>query len=81
MVNLRQGPPVPELEGDFLVKVANSRKGYRTAFEKLLGDQSFREALGRDAFRHAQEQWSPGKTEAVYVDVYRRYSKSPGAAY
>jgi glycosyltransferase involved in cell wall biosynthesis len=72
VVNRRMGPQVPELDGNFIMKVENSPENYRSAFEKLISDHAFRESLGRQAYTHAQEKWAPEKTERAYVDIYER---------
>lgn len=72
VINRRRGEPVPELEEDFICLVKNTPEGYYNAFEKLLKDHVFREQLGRTAYAHAQEFWSPKKTETAYVEIYRQ---------
>ena len=72
VINKRQGDPVPELKDDFVCLVKNTPEGYYNAFEKLLQDHTFREQLGRTAYAHAQEFWSPEKTEAAYVKIYQQ---------
>ncbi len=71
VLNRRQGEPVPELQGDFLLLVDNTPEGYYQALERLLTDDRFREELGRRAYSHAQARWSPAVTEAKYVEIYR----------
>jgi glycosyltransferase involved in cell wall biosynthesis len=74
VINRRKGPAVPELEeGDFVLKVDNTVEDYRNALDQLLTDGAARAALGRRAFAHARAQWAPEKTEAKYVEIYRRF--------
>ena len=73
IINQRIGKPVPELQGDFVLLVENSKEGYYRAIKKLIEDDAFREQLGRKAYNHAKERWSPAKTEAKYVEIYKRY--------
>jgi glycosyltransferase involved in cell wall biosynthesis len=70
VVNRRIGQPVKEFEGDFMILVENSEDGYANALKKLISDDTFRADLGRRAYMHAQENWSPVKTEANYVRIY-----------
>ncbi|MBP7711996.1 MAG: glycosyltransferase [Gammaproteobacteria bacterium] len=73
VINRRIGPPVPELHGvDFVRMVDNTADAYLEAIGGLLRDDADREALGRRAYAHAQAHWSPARTEAVYVEVYRQ---------
>jgi glycosyltransferase involved in cell wall biosynthesis len=72
IINRRKGEPVPELEGDFVLKVDNSEDAYHHALERLLADAAARAALGRRALAHAREFWAPEKTEAKYVEIYRK---------
>jgi glycosyltransferase involved in cell wall biosynthesis len=73
VINRRTGEPVPELEGDFVMKVNNTEAEYLTALEHLLRDHEARAALGRRAFAHAQAHWAPEITEAKYASIYRRF--------
>ncbi|RJR43071.1 MAG: glycosyltransferase [Deltaproteobacteria bacterium] len=72
VLNRRNGEPVPELQGDFLMLVDNTPEGYYEALQRLLTDDRFREELGRRAYAHAQARWSPAVTEAKYVEIYQR---------
>jgi glycosyltransferase involved in cell wall biosynthesis len=71
VLNRRCGAPVHELDGDFIYLVDNIPTGYATALTKLLENHTLREQFGRKAYSHAQALWSPTKTEAEYVEVYR----------
>ncbi len=72
IINRRIGEPVPELQGDFVVSVENTKEGYFQAVKKLIEDDTLREELGRKAYAYAQEHWAPEKTEAKYVEIYKR---------
>jgi len=73
VINQRKGEPVPELEGDFVMKVSNTEAEYLAALERLLRDHGARAALGRRAFAHAQAHWAPEITEAKYASIYRKF--------
>lgn len=73
IMNRRVGEQVPELEGDFVLKVENTEEAYYAALHNLLNDDAKREALGRRAFDHARAHWAPERTEEKYVNVYRRF--------
>lgn len=73
VINRRKGEPVPELEGDFVLKVENTEAAYLAAFEHLLANHEARAALGRSAFAHAQTHWAPEITEAKYAAIYRKF--------
>lgn len=72
VTNRRQGEPVPEFEGSFIHLVDNTVDGYHQILKKLIEDDQYREQVGRQAYAHAQMHWSPEKTEAHIVDIYRR---------
>jgi glycosyltransferase involved in cell wall biosynthesis len=72
VINRRLGEPVPELQGDHVLLVENSVRGYLEGLSRVLRDHEFREALGIRAYLHAQENWSPSKTEAKYVEIYEQ---------
>jgi len=73
IINQRHGAPVPELEGSNVVHfVENSDESYFAAFQYFGANKCARQALGRRAFEHAQENWSPAVTTAKYVDIYKR---------
>ena len=73
VINHRRGEAVPELEGDFVMKVENSPQGYLGAFQRLLSDDQFRAELGKRAFSHARAHWSPDVTEEKYAGIYRSF--------
>ena len=76
IINRRNGPPVPELEGDFVIKVNNTVGEYRDALQRLLSDDAERATLGRRALAQARKLWAPERTEAKYVEIYRRFMRS-----
>jgi glycosyltransferase involved in cell wall biosynthesis len=78
VINRRHGPAVPELEGDFVVKVENSEDGYYKALHRLLTNDADRSALGRRAYAHAQANWAPAITEARYASIYRGFLGQTG---
>ncbi len=74
VINRRRGEAVPEFgAADFVRMVDSSSDSYREAFIELLNDHGRREALGRTAYAHAQENWAPAKTEGVYAEIYRSF--------
>lgn len=79
IINRRRGDPVPELmDGDFVRMVDTTEADYRTAIAELLADDDARRALGERAYAHAQANWAPERTEAVYAGIYRRYLAEAG---
>lgn len=72
ILNRRNGEPVPELQGDFVMLVENTPAAYRAGLETLIDDDARRELLGRQGYARAQERWAPEKTEARYVELYRQ---------
>lgn len=79
IINRRLGKPVPELTDDICVLVTNSVESYRDALARLIADNDYRERLGRTAYVHAQENWSPAATEAKFATIYRQILASAGA--
>lgn len=73
VINRRIGEPVPELEGDFVLKVNNTADEYYMALHHLLSDDAAREGLGRRALAHAREHWAPEVTEAKFASIYRSF--------
>ncbi len=71
IVNIRNGPPVPELQTGIVKLVPNTVDGYRDAIAALLADHAAREALGRRAYEEAQSLYAPAATEAKVVGIYR----------
>ena len=68
----RIGAQAPEMQDDFMMLVENTKEGYLQALRTLIEDDCLRERLGRKAYAHARERWSPEKTEAKYVELYKR---------
>lgn len=73
VINKRIGAPVPELEGDFVLKVNNTEDEYHAALRHLLDDDAARSELGRRALAHARRHWAPEVTEAKYASIYRSF--------
>jgi len=73
IVNRRIGEPVPEFQGDFLRLVDNTTASYQSALAELITDDAARAALGLHAYAHAQAHWSPAKSEAKVVRIYRSF--------
>lgn len=71
VVSRRKGLAVPELVGDFILKVDNTEAAYAEVLTRLRGDAALRESVGRRAYDHAQENWAPEKTEAKFAKIYR----------
>ena len=81
VINRRRGDLVPELgDGDFVRMVDNSEDSYRAAIADLLADGAARESLGQRAYAHAQANWDPIKTEAIFADIYRSVLAQANAA-
>ncbi|MCU0842637.1 MAG: hypothetical protein MUC79_13090, partial [Thiobacillaceae bacterium] len=76
LLNRRHGEPVPELTEDICVLVPNTVESYLDALRRLTSDDDFRERLGRTAYAHAREHWSPERTEAKFAGIYRRVMES-----
>ena len=70
--NIRKGEQVHEFNKEFMCLVENTVDGYYNALRKMLTDHSYREQLGRNGYSHAHALWSPEKTEAAYVEIYRQ---------
>lgn len=79
VINRRKGLPVPELDGDFVVRVDNTEQGYLSAFHSLLGDNSLRASIGQRAYAHAQNNWGPRVTEAKFAGIYRSLIRKDAA--
>jgi len=71
VLNKRIGKPVPELNSEICVLVENTVDGYYAALNKLINNAEYRENLGRSAYKHAQEIWSPEITEGKFVSIYK----------
>lgn len=72
VINQRNGPQVPELQGGHVMLVENSAIGYADALLGLIGDEKRRKELGQRAYEYARNRWAPEVTEAKYAEVYRQ---------
>lgn len=79
ILNRRKGNPVSELNGDWVHLVDDNQDAYFKAIKFFIENNHERERLGRRAFEHSRKLYSPEKTEAVYIDVYRRLLESVNA--
>jgi glycosyltransferase involved in cell wall biosynthesis len=77
VINKRIGEPVPELEGDFVVKVNNTVGDYGDAFRRLISNNGFRETMGKKACAYAWDNWSPLKMEEKVVAIYNKLMRDP----
>lgn len=59
-----------ELEGDWLIRVDDSKDGYLEAGKRLM-IQKERELFGRRAYAHARANWAPEQMEAKVAQIYR----------
>jgi len=75
LLNRRKGEPVPELTEDICAFVDNTVEGYQEGLEKLISSETLRRKLGNQAFEHAKANWHPERTEAVFVETYRKILK------
>ena len=73
ITNQRNELQVSELQGDFIYLVINTVDGYYHALKNLLDNDILRESLGRSAFAHSRKHWSSEKTEAKYVEIYKKF--------
>jgi glycosyltransferase involved in cell wall biosynthesis len=71
IINRRPGEQVPELSDDICLMVENTAESYRAALQRLTAEDALRERLGRTACAHARAHWSPERSEAVFVEIYR----------
>lgn len=71
VVNRHYPMPTPELDGDWVMLVENTKEGYLNAFRKLLSDNDLRKSLGRRGYAYAWEHFAPDKMEQKVVDLYR----------
>lgn len=71
VMNARQGLPVPELQNGIVKLVANTVEDYGKAIRELLASEERRAALGRGAYRKAQEEYAPAVTERKVVGIYK----------
>ena len=71
VINARQGLPVPELQNGIVKLVANTVHDYGKAIREFLASEERRAALGRGAYRKAQEEYAPAVTERKVVGIYK----------
>jgi glycosyltransferase involved in cell wall biosynthesis len=77
VINRRNGSPVPELTNDIVHYVDNTEDDYHAALAAFARDEGKRAALGRRAYDQARRHWDPKLTTAKYVEIYRRFVRSP----
>lgn len=58
-----------ELEGEWLIRVDDSKDGYLKAMKRLM-NQEQRELFGRRAYAHARANWDPEHLEAKVAQLY-----------
>lgn len=73
IINRRTRRNVEELEGGIVTLVDHDVESYREAISKMIGDESLRRKQGEFGRKRALEKWAPEKTEARYVEIYRRF--------
>lgn len=71
VVNRRYPEPAPELDGEWVMLVENTKEGYLNALTKLLTNDAFRESLGQRGYDYAWKNFAPDKMEQKVVDLYR----------
>ena len=71
VINRRYPEPTPELNGDWVMLVENTKEGYLNAIKKLLADDALRESLGRRGYDYAWKHFAPPEMEQKVVDLYR----------
>lgn len=71
VINRRYPEPVPELDGDWVMLVENTKEGYLNALRRLLTDDDYRKSLGQRGYDYAWEHFAPDKMEQKVVDLYR----------
>ena len=74
IVNDCQSRAVPEMAGDWLLRVANSPEGYGEAMRMILGDEELRRDLGVLGRRYAEETFDPSRAEAQAAELYAEFS-------
>lgn len=73
IINRRKGEPVPELKGDFVLKVNGDKQSYTAAINKLVTNSRLRKKMGQRAYQEAKSKWAPEVTENKYVDLYQSF--------
>ena len=74
VINHHADYPIPELSGDFVVRIDDSTDGYASAIDHLIRDGESREKLGQRALEYANDNWLPAKAEKVYADIYQQFN-------
>ncbi|TSA43198.1 glycosyltransferase [archaeon] len=67
----RERPRTPELDGDWVLAVHDTRLGYRQALLDLIQQHQVRAALGARGYDYAHRHFSPQKVEQQLVNLYR----------
>lgn len=71
VMNARHGLPVPELQNGIVKLVADTVEDYSKTIREYLASEERRAALGREAYRKAQEEYAPAVTERKVVGIYK----------
>jgi glycosyltransferase involved in cell wall biosynthesis len=71
LINYHPVRPIPEYQGDWLARCANTPEAYAAAIGELLADNDQREQLGRRARQHAKDAFDPVKMETRLAQLYR----------
>lgn len=79
VINDDQAMPVPELEGDWVLRVPNTHQGYAEGFQQLFEDDVLRENLGKRARDYAQSHFDPQSTERQQAQLYEELMKDSGS--
>lgn len=67
----RQKPGVtPEVEGNWVYSVEDTKEGYEEAFKVLLSNVEVRQSLGNRGLAFAQEMFASAKIEQQLIDLY-----------
>lgn len=70
IINNREGPPIPELQGDQVLFVHDTAESYYAGITSLIENSERRSELGQNAFNYAQVFLAPHKTEERIVEIY-----------
>jgi glycosyltransferase involved in cell wall biosynthesis len=71
VINRCYPEPVPELNGDWVMAVENTKEGYLDAIKKLFTDDDYRESLGQRGYDYAWKNFAPYEMERKVVDLYK----------
>ena len=72
VLNDRGGRPAREIVGGHMHLVPASKEGFKEGLLTLLHDDRYREELGRQAKRFAEDHWEPHAMEARQADAYKK---------